>query len=486
VVVQTQLIAGKQPLHAAATTRDTIIGEAAVVAAAHDGAESAHIERSQLNAEQQAAAGRALAGANVFFTGPAGVGKSFLLRYVIQELRSRHGKRVAVTAPTGIAASHVDGVTLHSFAGIGLGKGSTEKLVQRVLGSSSALQRWRTTDVLVVDEVSMLDSVLLDSLETIARAARRSARAFGGLQLLFCGDFFQLPPVSLGQFGSKFGFASRTWSACDVRTISLQTVVRQAGDPAFVTLLNQVRVGVCSAQTSATLAACHVLAKAVPRDGIIPTKLYCCNRSVDEENAAHLARLSGEEHCLQAIDAFKGEYSREVLKRLLDGVEKKAVGSLRLKVDAQVMLTKNMPQHRLVNGSRGVVCGFMEQNVRDGYGVAPRVYKCPLVRFDTGAVLTITPATFFQYSQGAVVRTQFPLRLAWALTVHKSQGMTLSRAELELADAFDYGQVYVALSRVTSLAGLWLRGGAITQRVVRAHPSVVAFSAGHSVAGPAT
>jgi len=164
-----------------------------------------------------------------------------------------------------------------------------------------------------------------------------------------------------------------------------------------------------------------------------------------------------------------------VQQRLRELVDKKAVGALELKVGAQCLLTKNMPEVHLVNGSRGVVVGFADQWC-DSYGVPAAEYHCPIVQFDSGQRLHVQPSSFFQGGPGgAIVRIALPLKLAWALTVHKSQGMSLSRAELMLSDAFDFGQVYVALSRVTSLEGLWIRGGRVTQAVVKAHPNVLTF-----------
>ena len=443
---------------------------------------AAPISRGALNVEQAEVVDNVLRGENSFLTGAAGVGKSFLLLYLIQELEKRFPGAVAVTASTGIAASHVHGVTIHSFAGIGLGKGGSAALVQKVLGNGAAVDRWTKTRVLVIDEVSMLDSGIFGVLDAIGRAARAApSLPFGGLQLVLCGDFFQLPPVSLGQYGLGFVFEAAAWRQAGIRTIELKTVVRQSGDLPFIGLLALVRCGVCSEATSAQLAHCHVSLKPAPTDGIVPTKLYCNNRKVDAENAAHLAALAGEVVAFRAADVFKGAPAADVQQRLRESVEKKAVGILHLKLGAQVILSTNMPEQRLVNGSRGVVRAFADAKVQ---GSTRQVhlqgrhgrYICPVVEFDSGQHLVLHPSSFFQGGQGgAVVRTALPLKLAWALTVHKSRGVTLSRAELHLDDAFEFGQVYVGLSRVTSLAGLWIRGGRIDQRIVKAHPAVVAF-----------
>jgi ATP-dependent DNA helicase PIF1 len=354
-----------------------------------------------LNAEQRDAAARALDGANMFLTGAAGVGKSFLLKHVVSELERRHPGGVVVTASTGIAASHIGGGTIHSFAGIGLGKGGRQKLVEKVLGNSAAVGRWESVAVLVLDEVSMLDSELFAALEAIARAARRSSRPFGGVQLFLSGDFFQLPPVSLGQYGAGFAFESPAWAQCGITTVVLRTVVRQSGDTRFIGLLNEIRVGRCSDESSKVLGACHVSRKPVPKDGVLPTKLcvtcvlepnlshrcivrrmslhrYCKNQNVDEENNTHLARLPGDARTFDAIDAFRGGQPSDP-RQLMASVEKKAPQRLCLKLGAQVILTRNMPEHKLVNGSRGAVVGFVEAHCVEYIGAAAGNYLCPQV-----------------------------------------------------------------------------------------------------------
>ena len=306
------------------------------------------------------------------------------------------------------------------------------------------------------------------------------------LHLVLSGDFFQLPPVSLSKCG--FAFESPAWSSAAVKMVELRTVVRQSGDTAFINLLNQVRVGTCTDETTQALEACHVSRKALPTDGIVPTKLYCTNKNVDQENDRNLAALPGREMVFNATDEFKGTYSRDAEKSIIQGMDKKVPSQLKLKVGAQVILTRNMPDKNLVNGSRGIVKSFQEGSEFDAYsdekGYDPfRRYAgksemklYPVVQFSNGVKMMVREESVFQGgTAGAMTRSQLPLKLAWSLTVHKSQGMTIERAELQLDDAFDYGQVYVALSRITSLDGLWVRGGRITQSVVKAHPKVKAF-----------
>lgn len=448
-----------------------------------------NINPSTLNSDQKAASQYIFSGGNAFLTGAAGVGKSYLLNYLIQGLREKYPEqqrrhnayaaststlqqkndsRVVVAAATGIAATHIGGVTIHSWAGVRLGVGGARVLVPRVMQNEAACQRWRKAEVLVLDEVSMIDGMFFDALDAIGREVRGNrSKPFGGIQLVLSGDFFQLPPVSLSRCG--FAFEAPAWSSAAVKMVELRTVVRQSGDTAFINLLNQVRVGACSKETTQALEACHVSRKALPTDGIIPTKLYCTNKNVDQENDRNLAALSGREMVFNSTDQFKGNYSRDAEKSITQAMDKKMPSQLKLKVGAQVILTRNMPDKNLVNGSRGRISSFQE-------GRSGEFDAYPVVHFSNGVKMLVREESIFQGgSAGAMTRSQLPLKLAWSLTVHKSQGMTIERAELQLDDAFDFGQVYVALSRITSLDGLWVRGGRITQSVVKAHPKVKAF-----------
>lgn len=456
------------------------------------------IDSSSLNADQKAAADYVFAGGNAFLTGAAGVGKSYLLNHLIRGLRAKHecgggapshshgGAVVVVAAATGIAATHIGGATIHSWAGVMLGQGGARVLVPRVLKNAAACHRWRKAKVLILDEVSMIDGLFFEALDAVGREVRKCrSKPFGGLQLVLSGDFFQLPPVSLN--GGGFAFECPAWTNAAVKMVELKTVVRQSGDRSFVNLLNQIRVGLCPSHISDTLEACHVSRKPVPSDGIVPTKLYCTNKNVDEENNRKLNQLGGAVRLFRADDKFKGNYNRQTQTNITKMMDKKIPAELRLKIGAQVMLTRNMPLQHLVNGSRGVVKSFQEEGKCEakssqGYGgpgpggTGASKQQYPVVHFANGVRLLVKDEDNFQGgAAGAMTRSQLPLKLAWSITVHKSQGMTIERAELQLDDAFDYGQVYVALSRLTALAGLWVRGGRVTQSQVKAHSKVKAF-----------
>ena len=306
---------------------------------------------------------------------------------------------------------------------------------------------------------------LFDLLDFIGRKVRKQDRPFGGLQLILCGDFLQLPPVSSAS--EPYAFQSKAWSKAglDVGTVILTQQHRQLNDDGFVGLLNELRRGVCSTSTIAALGACHVSQKAPPTDGILPTQLYCTNRDVDQENTGRLRSLKGEGIVFTANDTFKAA-SRDAQKQLDETLSKKISGRLELKVGAQVVLLRNLSE-KLANGSRGVVVMIGS----DGIG-GPVL---PTVRFDCGVSQILEPADFFQGGgSGSLTRWQIPVKLGWALTVHRAQGMTISRVEIHVDGAFACGQAYVALSRATGTAGLWMRSR-LRPDDVNADPAVLKF-----------
>lgn len=318
---------------------------------------------------------------------------------------------------------------------------------------------------------------------------------------MLCGDFLQLPPVGLGNstVTEHFAFESPTWAALGIKTEHLTDVIRQASDPTFIQLLQAVRLGVLSPTDAAVLQQCHIQAKPKPNDGVLPTKVMCVNGKVNAVNAARLHKLPGTEVAIVAMDRVmrRGQFEGAT-EQLTRAVEKMAPATIQLKIGAQVVLLVNLDVRAgLVNGSRGVIEKFedvathkLDDKIEPYYvdyymdserdpeenldEISEQSVRCAVVRFDCGERRVIQP-WIFRYQTvraGTMVRLQAPLKLAWAITVHKSQGMTLSRAEIEVDDAFDYGQVYVALSRCVSLEGLWISGGNIDQHSVKANPTV--------------
>eukprot|EP01041_Mallomonas_annulata_P004269 gene4269-8495_t len=437
----------------------------------------------QLTEEQISVANSVLKdGSNVFITGAAGTGKSVLLRHLVKELREIHGHdAVAVTATTGIAAVNVGGQTVHSFAGLILAKDSDGKLNLKSFRTSASKKRWKDTKVLVVDEISMLGPEVFELLDEIARNARKDFRPFGGVQLVLFGDFLQLPPVKMDGDGKRFCFESPLWERSGLSgpkgTRELSFSVRQKNDTNFASLLNRVRLGRIPPDLLADLNKCYIGTKLEPSDGIIPTKLYCTNRDVDKENNDRLKELPGASVIITAVDQWINKTAPAAAEKkiILEQMEKKIPTKLELKIGAQVVLLRNRAPTTgeamtLSNGCRGVVTAF-EKIVSGGF--------YPIVKFDDGQEVIVPPCEWKSVGEkvsGAerLVRRQIPLKLAWALTVHKSQGLTLTRAQLTLADAFDCGQAYTALSRVTGTNGLWLSKPIVNSNI-KASPVVLQY-----------
>ncbi|KAI9043414.1 DEAD/DEAH box helicase [Aspergillus affinis] len=452
-------------------------------------------------------------GKSMFFTGSAGTGKSVLMREIIKKLRDKYKRepdRVAVTASTGLAACNIEGVTLHSFAGIGLGKEQVPELVKKIKRNPKAKNRWLRTKVLIIDEVSMVDGDLFDKLEDIARKIRNNGRPFGGIQLVVTGDFFQLPPVpEKNSRDAKFAFAAATWNTSIQHTILLTTVFRQA-DPEFAGMLNEMRLGKLSPQSINIFKS---LARPLNfDDSLDATELFPTRQEVESANGARMQRLSGELMTFTAQDSGtikEPEYREKLLQNCM------APPVIHLKKGAQVMLIKNM-EETLVNGSIGRVVAFMDEATFDYYreneadfsgepgggsddesAIHARKKLKSMIHKDGAGGITVTkkwPLVCFVQPDGSerhllcqpeawkielpngeiqAQRQQVPLILAWALSIHKAQGQTLQRVKVDLGRVFERGQAYVALSRATSKEGLQVTR--FEPRKVMVHPKVTEF-----------
>lgn len=380
-------------------------------------------------------------GSNVFITGPGGVGKSTIIRDL---------ENVAITAMTGAAAVLIGGRTLHSYMGIGLGKENEKDLFYKVSSKASVAKTWKDLKTLVIDEVSMLPAKLLDKLEYVARRIRSSSAPFGGIQLILVGDFLQLPCID-----GEFCFESQCWESLNFTVFNLLEIQRQV-DITFQKVLNKARFGeITEADIKYLMSNTEF-----PDDGIAPTRILCTNVDVDRINAKELAKLPADETFTFQIeiDQQPGSNYRIYPKNHCNAVE-----SLTLAVGAVVMLLVNTNQSSgLINGSIGTVVRF------DNDGI-------PIVRFINGIVMTVGYHTW-EVRENKILRGKIhaiPLRLAYAITCHKSQGATIDRAIIELKDVFDFGQAYVAISRVKSIESLILKN-AISDSF-KAHPKALKF-----------
>jgi ATP-dependent exoDNAse (exonuclease V) alpha subunit len=377
-----------------------------------------------------------LSGESVLLTGPAGAGKTFVLNQFIKLAKSE-GKHVSVTATTGLAATHLGGTTIHSWAGIGvsdyLPSGFAEHLGK---GRREIIEK---TDVLIIDEISMLHDYRLDMVDEACRLVRRKDEPFGGIQLIMSGDFFQLPPINRGDSrAGGFVVHSKAWEELDPTICYLEEQYRQ-DDEELLEILNALRAGDVRRHHAEKLLA---RVDEVPEKDAILTELHTVNIDVDRINEMKLNELDGDELFYTQTTTGADNYVENLQRSVL------APATLRVKQGALVMAVKNSTERKYANGSIGTVIDFEPGT------------EYPVVEFRNGKTVTMTPDTW-ELRDGDKKRasiTQIPLRLAWAITVHKSQGMTLDAARIDLRKAFVEGMGYVALSRVKNLSNLYLSG----------------------------
>ncbi len=376
------------------------------------------------------------AGKNIFLTGSAGAGKTYTLNQYIRYLRARKIP-VAVTASTGIASTHINGMTIHAWSGLGLKKSLTKNDLNAIIEKKHIKEHLEKTKVLIIDEISMLHRNQLDAINDILQFVRNNKAPFGGLQVIFCGDFFQLPPVGEAEESNrdKFAFMSDAWVKAAPVICYLTEQHRQKGDN-LDKILNEIRRGTVDENSMQLLrlASKNILAD-VP-------KLYTHNMDVERINAREMEKLEGRAMFFRAEK--KG--NPKLLEMLMSNV--RTDEQLQLKIGAKVMFIKNNFDKGYINGSLGTVVEFTPEatpvvELKDGKRIFCEKEKWA-IEDEKGSAL----ASFEQY----------PLRAAWAITIHKSQGMTLDAAEIELSSTFEKGQGYVAISRVRSLEGLFLKG----------------------------
>lgn len=422
----------------------------------------------QLNAKQQQALDFVKEGHNTFITGSAGVGKSILIDR-IKEWAAETGKGVAVTATTGIAASNINGSTIYSWGSIRLGKGEPGKFAYYIKKDETKLSRYLDTDILVIDEVSMADFEYFMTLNLVAQIVRGARGVpFGGIQIVVCGDFFQLGPVQKDRKKTKFIFEDRVWADMVTKTVHLTQVYRQKNSD-FIDMLHKIRVGDVSDDIVSRIKATEQH-KLKNEHGIKPTVLFCRNVDVDALNDAGLRQLDGEEFEYKSNTFFENDDYKRLYEKSFTVLDE-----LTLKVGAQVMLIQNLSvEGGLVNGSRGVVTEIIPKG-NDEFPTGG-----VMVEFMNGVKRMLQPFKQVFKDDNASIdgperayRIQYPLKLAYALTIHKSQGLSIDFLEIDLRGCFAAGQAYVALSRATSFETLraknFSKRSVITSETVKAY-----------------
>lgn len=387
--------------------------------------------------EQNLALDLLKSGRNIMLTGMAGAGKTYTLNKYIEYLRKRRIK-YAVTASTGIAASHLNGMTIHSWSGIGVKDSLSNTDLQSIKSKKFKLA---DTEVLIIDEISMLHSRQLEMVDEVLKYCRESSEPFGGIQVIVCGDFFQLPPVEKHKDSgsAKFCFMSPSWVDAKFNICYLTTQYRQQGD-VLSDILNQIRDNTVTQESIDMLLATksNNLSEAL-------TRLYTHNINVDAINEKHLNQLTTKEYSFKA--EFEGNsFLCDLLMR-----QSRIPEIFRFKVGSLVMFTKNNDELGYCNGTSGEIVSVIED---DELGFLP------VVLVKSGDKIVAMPETWSigEDGEAAASIVQLPLRFAWAITVHKSQGMTLDAAEIDLSNVFEQGQGYVALSRLRTLSGMRILG----------------------------
>lgn len=388
-------------------------------------------------------------GVNVFITGEPGSGKTYTINQYVSYLNS-HGIEPAITASTGIAATHIGGMTIHSWSGVGIKNRLSKSDLNNIITNDYVEKRVSGAKVLIIDEISMLPPETLQMVDAICRGVRKNPAPFGGMQVVLVGDFFQLPPVTkrgyveysqenlFEESPMRFAYDSPVWDQSEFVTCYITEQYRQ-DDEALVSLLSKIRSNSFGAESLGFIQARKVESINAPE---YAPKLFSHNVDVDIVNNQMLAKISGEPNLFPMIT--KGHEA-------LIAVMKKGCLSpdnLFLKTGASVMFTKNNPKDHYVNGTLGIIEGFSAET------------GLPIVKLRNGQKVEVSYADWVVEEEGKVKGrlTQIPLRLAWAITVHKSQGISLDEAVIDLTSVFEFGQGYVALSRVRRLSGIYILG----------------------------
>ncbi len=377
-------------------------------------------------------------GNNVFITGSAGTGKTYLLNKFTFYLKSRK-IMPTIVAPTGIAASHLRGQTIHSYFSLGIRSVIDDDYINSLLEKKHLQTRFSQLKILIIDEISMVSPEIFTSIDKILQAFKSNTLPFGGVQTILSGDFFQLPPISRVPSDKRFAWQSPSWKALNLKTCYLEEKFRQ-DDNVLINILDEIRSGSVSSNSY------NILNTRFHKDldiDFTPTKLYTHNIDVDRINIQELNKINNP--------SFTFKYKSEGTAKNIEKIFKSSLvlEKINLKKDAVVMFIKNNHDLGYVNGTTGTIVDFDKET------------KLPIVKTSDGSLIKISLEEWTMENESANVVAkvlQVPLKLAWAITIHKSQGMTLDSAEIDLSKTFEVGQGYVALSRIKNINGLRLMG----------------------------
>jgi len=419
---------------------------------------------NSLNEKQNEAFNAMKNNKNIFITGPGGSGKSHVINSFVNYYKNNienEENKLYVTSSTGLSSLLINGITIHQYSGIGTGEKDIEYYVKSIQKKKIVRERWKNTSVLIIDEISMINSNLFEKLDIIAQRIRKNNKPFGDIQIICSGDFLQLPPVK----SEDFCFESFTWDITIDKIFYFDKIIRQNNEE-FQNVLNKIRVGVIDNEVKNCLERCKNR-KLENKDGIIPTLLFSKKEIVKTHNDKNLNKLIDEGH---KKVTYKSEYifSSKINDLVKDDYIKLINSQYNIEDEiiltkySQVMLNINNIDEGLANGSRGIIIDFSESNN-------------PIVQFLNGKVLEIKKKDYkLEENKDSITKKQIPLIHAWAMTIHKAQGMSLEYIQTDIGKSiFEYGQAYVVLSRIKNLDGLSLMD--IDYSKIKANPKLIKF-----------
>ena len=417
-----------------------------------------------LNEKQDEAFKAMLNRQNIFITGPGGSGKSHVINLFVNYYKSNIENlenKLYVTSSTGLSSLLINGITINQYAGIGTGEKDVEYYVKNIQKKKPVRERWKHTSVLIIDEISMINSKIFEKLDIIAQKIRKNNSPFGGIQVICSGDFLQLPPVK----SNEFCFESFTWDITIDKIFYFDKIIRQ-NNLEFQSVLNKIRVGKIDKDVKNLLESCRNR-KLENKDGIIPTLLFSKKDIVKTYNDAKLKELidNGQKTVTYNSEyVFSSKIREEVKQDYISLINSQfnIEDNIVLSKYSQVMLNVNNLEEGLANGSRGIIIDFSENNN-------------PIVQFLNGKILEIKKKDYkLEENKDSITKKQIPLIHAWAITIHKAQGMSLEYIQTDIGKSiFEYGQAYVVLSRIKNLEGLSLID--IDYSKIRANPKVIKF-----------